>query len=59
MLDLETIYNSYLRHQIMKIYQINKYVSCVLMYKHNRGMLPNVFNDMLTHHIMSHSHKMK
>ena len=49
----------YLRHQIMSIYQLNQYISCVLMYKHNRGMLPNIFNDMLTHHIMLHSYKLR
>ena len=43
----------------MNIYQINKYISCVLMYKHNRGMLPNICNDMLTHHIMLHSCEMR
>ena len=43
----------------MNIYQLNKYISCVLMYKHNRGMLPNIFNDMLTQHITSHNHNMR
>ena len=26
--------------QIMNIYQINKYMCCILMYKHNKAMLP-------------------
>ena len=46
-------------YQIMNIYQLNKYISCVLMYTHNNGMLPNIFNDMFTHHIMLHSYKMR
>ena len=25
----------------MNIYQLTKYVTCILMYKHSRGMLPN------------------
>ena len=29
------------------------------MYKHNRSMLPNIFNDMLTQHIISHNHNMR
>ena len=59
MLDLETSHNFYLRDQIINIYQLNKYISCVLMYKHKRGMLQNIFYDMLTHHIMLHSYKMR
>ena len=46
-------------HQIMKIYQLNKYVTCILMYKHNRGMLPNIFNDMLMKHTPSHNYNMR
>ena len=40
-------------HQIMSIYQLNKYVTCILMYKHNREMLPNIFNDMFMKHTPS------
>ena len=58
MLNLQT-HIFYLKHKIMNIYQLNKYVSCVLMYKHNSGMLPNTFNDMLTKHIISHNHNMR
>ena len=42
----------------MNIYQLNNNVSCVLMYKHNSGMSPNIFNDMLTKHITSPNHNM-
>jgi len=34
-------------HQIMTIDQLNKYVTCILMYKHNKGILPNIFNDKI------------
>ena len=29
----------------MNIYQLNKCITGILMYKHNRGMLPNILND--------------
>ena len=34
----------------MNIFQINKYVTCILMYKYIRGMLPNIFNEMFMKH---------
>ncbi len=46
-------------HQIMNIYQMNKYVTCILMYKRNRGMLPNTFNDMFMKHTPSHNYNMR
>ena len=52
----------YLKHkapQIMNIYQLNKYVTCILMYRHNRGMLPNIFNDMFIKHTTSHNYNMR
>ena len=39
----------------MNIYQHNKYVTCILIYKHNSGILPNIFNDMF----MKHPHTIK
>ena len=29
------------------------------MYKHNRGMLPNIFNDMSTRHTPAHNYNMR
>ena len=46
-------------HQIRNIYQLNKYETCILMYKHNRGMLPNIFNDMFIKHTPSHNYNMR
>ena len=31
----------------------------ILMYKHNKGMLPNIFNDMLMKHTPSHNYNMR
>ena len=52
----EVIRVLYKVHQIMNIYQLNKYVTCIIMYKHNRGMLPNIFNDMFIKHTPSHNY---
>ena len=46
-------------HQIMNIYQLNKYVTCILIYKHNMCMLRNIFNDMFIKHTPSHNHNMR
>ena len=46
-------------HQIMNIYQLNKYVTCILKYKHSRGMLPNIFNDIFMKHTLSHNYNMR
>ena len=35
--------------QIMNIYQINKYMCCILMFKHNKAMLPTLFNYVYCH----------
>ena len=43
----------------MNIYQVNKYTCCDFMYKHNRGMLPEIFNDMTTLNVSPHSHNMR
>ena len=43
----------------MNIYQLNKYVTSILMYKRNRGMLPNIFNDMFIKHTPSHNYNMR
>ena len=40
--------------QIMNIYQINKYMSCILMFKHNKAMLPTLFNDVFVLSPMTH-----
>ena len=42
--------------QIMNIYQVNKYICCDFMFKHNRGMLPEIFNDMITINVSPHSY---
>ena len=42
----------------MNIYQRNKYVTCILMYKHNRGMVPTIFNDMFMKHTPPHNYSM-
>ena len=39
----------------MNIYQVSKYICCGIMYKHNRGMLPEIFNDMITLNVSPHS----
>ena len=31
----------------MKIYQLNTYVTCIVMYKHNRGMLQNIYRQKI------------
>ena len=43
-------------HQIMTICQLNKYVTCILMYKHIRGILPNICNDMFMKHTPTHNY---
>ena len=42
--------------QIMNIYQINKYMCCILMYKHNKAMLPTLFNDVFVLSPMTHKY---
>ena len=60
MLNSEVIHNVlYKAHHIMNIYRLNKYVTCIVMYKHNRGMLPNIFNDMVIKHTPSHNYNMR
>ena len=46
-------------HQIMNIYQLNKPVTYILMYKYNRGMLPNIFNDKFMKYTPSHNNSMR
>ena len=46
-------------HQIMNIYQMNKYITCILMYKHNRGMLQNIYIDLSMKHTPSHTYNMR
>ena len=46
-------------NQIMNIYQLNKYLTCILMYKHYRGILLNIFNDILMKHTPSHTYNMR
>ena len=56
--EFRTLTNvSFKAYQIMNIYQLNRYVTCILMYKHNMGMLPNTFNDMK--HTRSHNYNMR
>ena len=40
----------------MNIYQLTKYVTCILMYKHSRGMLPNI---LFMKHTSSHNYNMR
>ena len=42
--------------QIMNIYQINKYMCCILMFKHNKAMLPTLFNDVFVLSPMTHKY---
>ena len=46
-------------HEVINIYQQKKCVTCILMYKHNRGMLPNILNDMFMKHTPSHNYNMR
>ena len=42
--------------QIMNIYQINKYMCCILMFKHNKAMLPTLFNDVFVLSPITHKY---
>ena len=42
--------------QIINIYQINKYMCCILMFKHNTAMLPTLFNDVFELSSMTHKY---
>ena len=42
--------------QIMNIDQINKYMCCILMFKHNKAMLPTLFNDVFVLSPMTHKY---
>ena len=42
--------------QIMNIYQINKYMCCILMFKHNKAMLPTLFNYVFVLSPMTHKY---
>ena len=46
-------------HQIVNICQLNKYITFILMYKYNRGMVPNIFNDIFKKYTQSHNYNMK
>ena len=59
MLNLEVIHVLFRADQIMNIYQLNKYVTCILMYKRNRGMLPNILNDVFMKQTPSHNYSMR
>ena len=43
-------------YQIMNIYDVNKYLCCILMYKHNRGMLPDIYHDVFVLQISTHKY---
>ena len=43
----------------MHIYDLDKYVTCILMYKHDRVVLPNIVNDMFMEHKPSHNYNMR
>ena len=43
----------------MNIYQINKYMCCILMYKLNKAMLPTLFNDVFVVSPMTHKYSTK
>ena len=42
--------------QIMNIYQINTCMCCTLMFKHNKAMLPTLFNDIFVLSLMTHKY---
>ena len=42
--------------QIMNIYQINKYMCCILMFKHNKAILPTLINDVFVLSPMTHKY---
>ena len=42
--------------QIMDIYQIKQYMCCIFMYKHNKAMLPTLFNDVFVLSPMTHKY---
>ena len=44
------------KQQILNIYQVNKNTCCDFMYKHNRGMLPEIFNYVITLNVSPHSY---
>ena len=44
------------RYKIINIYQINKYLCCMLMYKHKTGMLPHIYNALFIPSITLHTH---
>ena len=46
-------------HQITNIYQLNKYMTYVLMCKHTSGMLLNLFNYMFKKHMPSYNNNMR
>ena len=46
----------YISYQIMNTYEINKCLCCILMFKHNRGMLPDMFNDVFVLQISTHKY---
>ena len=43
------------RYKILNIYQVNKYLCCMLMYKHKTGMLPHIYNALFIPSITLHS----
>jgi len=43
-------------HQIMKKIQLNNEIPGALIYIYYRGMLPNVFSEILIKHIPSHNY---
>ena len=42
------------RYKILNIYQANKYLCCMLMYKHKTGMLPHIGPIQCTVHTKHH-----
>ena len=59
MLDLNATHKTqplFCRYKILNIYQVNKYLCCMLMYKHKTGMLPHIYNALFIPSITLHTH---
>ena len=46
----------FISYQIMYIYEINIYLCCILMFKHNWDMLPDMFKDVFVLQISTHKY---
>jgi len=42
--------------KVLNIYQINKYITGIFMFKYDKGLLPNIFDNMFSRQIDVHSH---